>query len=38
MKILLGDCNAKAGRGIFSNPQRGMKVYIRIVMTVVLEE
>jgi hypothetical protein len=37
IKILIGDFNAKLARGIFSNRQLGMRIYIRIVMPVVLE-
>jgi hypothetical protein len=37
MKILLGDFNANLGRRILSNRRSGMKVYMRIVMTMVLE-
>jgi len=36
MKILLGDLMQKWGE-LFSNRQLGMRVYIRIVMTMVLE-
>jgi len=37
IKILLGDFNAKLGRGIYSNRQPGMRVCIRIVKILVLE-
>jgi hypothetical protein len=38
MKILLGDFNAKLERErIFSNRQLGLRVYIKIVMTTMLE-
>jgi hypothetical protein len=37
MKILLGDFNAKAGREDFLNRQLGMKVYMKLAMTVELE-
>jgi hypothetical protein len=37
MKILLGDFNASGGEKIFANRQLVMIVYIRIVMTIVLE-
>jgi hypothetical protein len=37
IKILIVDFNAKLERGIFSNRQLGMRIYIRIVMAVVLE-
>ena len=37
MEIWLGDFNAKWGGRIFSNRQLGMRVYIRIVKTIVLE-
>jgi len=37
MKILLGDFTAKLGKGIFSNQQLGMRVYINIVIIMVLE-
>jgi hypothetical protein len=35
-KIFLGDFNEKWGERIFSNRQLGMRIYIRIVMTMVL--
>jgi hypothetical protein len=38
MRILLGDFNAKVGERLFSNRLLGMRVYIRIVMIMVLEE
>jgi len=38
MKILFGDFNAKVGERIFSNRQLGMRVYIRIVMIMELEQ
>jgi len=39
MTILLGDFNAKVGRErVFSNWQLGMRVYIRIVLIMVLEQ
>jgi hypothetical protein len=37
MKILLGDFTAKLGKGIFSNQQLGMRVYISKVIIMVLE-
>jgi hypothetical protein len=37
IKILIGDFNTKLERGLFSNRQLGMRIYIRIVMPVVLE-
>jgi hypothetical protein len=37
MEILLGDFNAKVGRGNVLKLTRGMRVYIRIVMIMVLE-
>jgi hypothetical protein len=38
MKILLDDFNAKVGGEDTSNQQLGMRVYIRIVMIMVLEQ
>jgi hypothetical protein len=38
MTILLGDFNAKLGDRIFSNRHLGMRVYIRIVMIMALEQ
>ena len=38
MKILLGEFNAKLGRQDISTQQLGMRVYIRIVMIMVLEQ
>jgi hypothetical protein len=37
VKILSGDFNVKLERGIYSNRQLGMRVYIRIVKVLVLE-
>ena len=37
MKIILGDFNSKEGR-IFSNRQLGMRLYIRLVMIMGLEQ
>ena len=37
MEILLGDLMQNLGERIFSNRQFGMRVYIRIAMTVVLQ-
>jgi len=37
MKILLGEFNAKLGRGDIFEPTIGMRVYISIVMITVLE-
>jgi hypothetical protein len=37
MKILLGDLTANLGKGILSNQQLGMRVYIRIAIIMVLE-
>jgi hypothetical protein len=38
MKILFGDLSAKGGEKIFSNRKLGMRVYIRILMIMVLEQ
>jgi len=37
MKMLLGDCNAKVGREIFSSQQMDRRVSIRIVMIMELD-
>jgi exonuclease III len=36
VEILLGDFNAKLGRGDIFKPKLGMRVYIRVVMMMVL--
>jgi len=36
MKILLGDFTAKLGKGIFSNQQLGMRVYLRMMMMMII--
>jgi len=36
MKILFGDFTAKLGKGIFSNQQLGMRVYIRMMIIIIV--
>jgi hypothetical protein len=36
MKMLFGDCNGKVGKKIFSNQWSGMRVYMKLVMTMEL--
>jgi hypothetical protein len=38
VKIFLGDFNAQAGREDTSNPQMGMRVYMKSIMIMELEK